>query len=567
MKHFVHTLFTALLLSFTAIGQSVFAPLNQDYYYLIDRYEIKGSRIPANLHTTNKMISRSQIAELADSALADSAMKLSARDQFNLAYLQNDNWEWSGNGEGGDSKKPFLKYFYQKQNAFAQFHNKDFAVQLNPVFYGSIGKENDSDVRYTTLNSRGLEIRGSIDNKVGFYAMATDNQASFPIYVRNMISQLSTTGRPIVPGESYIKSTGANYRTTDFISARGYITFNLVKHIGFQFGYDKQFIGNGYRSLVLSDNSAAFPFLKVTANVWKLDYTMLVAQMTANVTPHDTYFRKKYFAYHRLGLNVGKKLNIGLFESICYGAQDSLGRTSFDISYLNPVIFYRAAEQSNGSSDNIVLGADLKWNFARHFSFYSQLAFDEFKISEMRSGKGWWANKWALQGGLKYVDVLGLKNLDLQLEANVVRPYTYGHTDNVTNYSNYLQPLAHPLGANFEELIAIVRYQPLKRVTFTAQACAWRQGLDNDTSNVGANIFKPNRPDKGHEYGNKIGQGVKQTVLLGSLTMTYMIRHNLFIDLQYIYRKPKTEGVVNERTTNYASFSLRWNLPKRFYAF
>jgi hypothetical protein len=58
-----------------------------------------------------------------------------------------------------------------------------------------------------------------------------------------------------------------------------------------------------------------------------------------------------------------------------------------------------------------------------------------------------------LQLGAKYINALGIKNLDLQLEYNRVRPFTYSHRDSVANYTHYNQPMAHPLGANFSETI------------------------------------------------------------------------------------------------------------------
>ncbi len=108
-------------------------------------------------------------------------------------------------------------------------------------------------------------------------------------------------------------------------------------------------------------------------------------------------------------------------------------------------MFLRPAEQQNGSADNAFVGLDFKANIAHRFQVYGQLMFDEFVLSEIKKGDGWWANKWALQLGAKYIDAFGVKNLDLQLETNLVRPFTYSHFDTVANYTHYNQPLAHPL--------------------------------------------------------------------------------------------------------------------------
>ena len=74
---------------------------------------------------------------------------------------------------------------------------------------------------------------------------------------------------------------------------------------------------------------------------------------------------------------------------------------------------------------------------------------DEFTAKEMFANNGYWANKYGIQLGGKYFDAFGVRNLDLQAELNMVRPYTYSHYDSTSNYTHYNQPLAHPLGADF----------------------------------------------------------------------------------------------------------------------
>ena len=77
---------------------------------------------------------------------------------------------------------------------------------------------------------------------------------------------------------------------------------------------------------------------------------------------------------------------------------------------------------------------------------------------------------------MKYIDVAGINNLDIQLEANVVRPFTYSHANNFTSYTNYLQPIAHPLGANFYEVAAVVHYQPVPKLNITLKSFYARTG-------------------------------------------------------------------------------------------
>ena len=81
-------------------------------------------------------------------------------------------------------------------------------------------------------------------------------------------------------------------------------------------------------------------------------------------------------------------------------------------------------------------------------------------LEELKKDKTWWGNKIGTQLGVKYVDALSIANLDLQVEWNRVRPFTYSHFDSVGSYTHYNQPLAHPRGGNFNELIGIAHYQP-----------------------------------------------------------------------------------------------------------
>jgi hypothetical protein len=319
--------------------------------------------------------------------------------------------------------------------------------------------------------------------------------------------------------------------------------------------------------MVLSDYSNNYLFLKVNTRVWRINYQNIFAQMNADITNFaDAVFPKKYFAFHHLSVNVGKNLNLGIFEAVMFGRSDSTRQGTFDFNYLNPIIFYRSIEQQLGSSDNALLGMDFKWNFLRRFSLYGQLMLDEFLLKEIRAGNGWWANKQSGQLGFKYIDVAGISNLDLQLEANIARPYTYSHETPYTSYAHYNQPLAHPLGANFYEYIGILRYQPINRLNLTGKLIYAEYGADDLLgNNWGANVLKPYQT-KVQEYGNEIGQGVKSYLAYADLTASFQLRHNLFIDAKQVLRKVNTSLPIR-RNTVYSSLALRWNIPQRLYEF
>lgn len=248
---------------------------------------------------------------------------------------------------------------------------------------------------------------------------------------------------------------------------------------------------------------------------------------------------------------------MSLFENIVFSREDH-----FEFQYLNPVILYRAVEHLVGSEDNIMIGFNARWDLWRRISLYGQVLLDEFKLNELRAGDGWWANKYGLQAGVQYFDAFGVDHLDLQLEANLVRPFTYGHRDalearpeySTASYSHYNQAMAHPLGANFREVVGLLRYQPTGSLVLRGKAILAQYGA---SSARGGNILVLNTLRDG-DYGYEVADGDRQEILTLDGTITYMFAHNYCIDLQAIYRnQDRASGFLE---TRYVGLGLRVNV-------
>ena len=555
--------FLLFLLPAAAVAQSTYAPLNEEYYHRIDRYEVTSGVLTPQIFTAIKPYKRSDITAFMDSLKVRDAFH-STSDLFNHEYFTRDSWEWSaGAAAANESIRPFLKHFYRKKSDLFSVTTADFDLHVNPVLYLSAGADSRTD-DMLFINTRGLEVRGMVDNKVGFYTFLSENQTLLPTYVADrMVSPR------VVPHEGFFK----NYKQgkgVDFLHARGYFSFEATKSINLQFGHDRFFIGNGYRSLIFSDYAPPALFLKGNVKVWKLNYLFLLNQMTADTRDiANNNFRgypNKFVALHHLSVNVGKKLNIGVFESVIFSPDDTLGTDRFRLEYLNPIIFYRAIEQQNGSSDNVLLGLDFKWLALRRLSFYGQFLLDEFVIDNIRDANGWWANKFGIQLGGKYMDAFGITNLDLQGEVNLIRPFTYSHHTLYGSYSHYKQPLAHPLGANLRELAGIVRYQPLPRLYLTGKVVLTKTGRDTTDVNWGGDVLRNNRTRE-REFGNTIAQGVANEIGFGSFTASWQWKHNLFVDASVILRKSESPAALYNNKTAITSLALRWNIPQRLYEF
>ncbi|MEO5675835.1 MAG: hypothetical protein ABIQ74_14430 [Chitinophagales bacterium] len=536
------------------LSQSVFYNQDLGIRNYLQRFEISSGNISNNLHFSTHPLLRKNAVNFLDSLHLDS-LSLHETDRKTEQYLRTDNDEWSGYS-GAAGKKPFLKKFYRDKASLYQIRSDDFLLKINPVFDFEIGRESASGEMLFT-NTRGVEMRGWIAKKVGYYFYLTENQARYPLYVRERIDSSGA-----IPGEGFFKP----FKTdgVDFLDTKGYVDFTAAKFITIQFGHSKNFIGNGIRSLALSDFSEDNLSLKLQTQVWKLNYQNLFMDLTGDfLRGGDKLLPKKFAAIHHLSINATKWLNAGIFESVVFQRGDG-----FEFQYLNPVIFYRSVEQLLGSPDNSMLGLDYRIIFLRHFEYYGQIIVDDYNFQATKGQTGYWGNKYGIQQGLKYINAFTVNNLDLQLEWNYVRPYTYTHNDSVASYSNYNQPLAHPLGANFTEWIGLVRYQPVFPLLIEMQLLYAVQGRDTSGSNWGGNIFIPTTQNNVEGvYGNHAGQGVKNYLTHLHVRVSYMIRHNLFADLCYEYRNTNSDFPSYNSTSNIFHSGIRMNIDRKSFSF
>ncbi|MDX2003328.1 MAG: hypothetical protein SFW35_12890 [Chitinophagales bacterium] len=554
MKKAIYLILFVLLFAFgDAFSQSTFVPVGQYSYPVFDRLSIQyGKVLPYDVHTNVKPYSRRRVGDFVDSLIKIN-VTLNKRTSFELKYLINDNSEWV-NDTVIPSRKAVWNFFYKEPATLIGVNTKNFILKINPVLRFELGDENGVEDRPLFISTRGVELRGSIKKRISFYTFLTDNQTRAMTYVKNR-----GKAEQAIPGEGYWKE----YKTDgyDYFSVRGYVNFNVLDHVDIQVGHDKNFWGNGYRSLFLSDFSNNYFFLKLQTTIWRISYTNLFTQFIGNYNRGvDQLLPKKYGAFHHINIHCAHWLDIGLFEGVIY-------QRDFELQYLNPIIFYRAVEQALGSPDNSLIGLDFKANIARTAQVYGQVMFDELNFRNLIAANGWWANKFGIQTGFKYINAFRIPNLDLQGEFNIIRPYTYTH-NTTASYTHYNQPLAHPLGANFWEIVAIARYQLIPGLDLTAKYFFFQKGMDSSGTNFGGNIFLPNVDAAqslavNSEFGNSLGQGVKARVSLLNLLLSYQLRHNLFFDANVIFRRSVSDNANYNTNEIFYAAGVRLNIPYR----
>ncbi|MCW5921489.1 MAG: hypothetical protein KIS77_04040 [Saprospiraceae bacterium] len=546
-------LFSPLLL----FSQSSGIPLHAPAYHILDRLDIS-SGVESPIHPELKLFPRQDAVDYA-LALDSLAHKLSRRDRADLQYIFNDNTDCLPEDSHlfSRNEKGVFGVFYKTPANFFEVNTKDFRMRVNPLFNFHIG-EQAGDPELLFVNQRGLEVRGSVDDKVFFYTNVVETQARFPNYVTERVEEFNA-----IPYAGNFKRYNPRVldvtNAYDFNQAVGYLSFKATKHIGVQLGHGKHFIGNGHRSLFLSDaNNYAF-YLKLNTRVWRFHYQTLLQELSpigANDLGNNIRIPKKYVAAHYLNYRITPKLSVGLFEATVFNRSQQ-----FELQYLNPLILYRTVEGMLGSPDNVLVGFDARWNILDRFQVYGQFVLDEFLFSALvkPEEKGWWGNKYGFQSGVKYINAFGADHLDLQLEYNLVRPFTYSHADSLNAYTHYNQPLAHPLLSNFKEIICMARWQPLPRLSLAARYIHAKTGDNTSTENWGANPMISNQ-NRVLDYGNFTGQGIAANIDIFGFDASWMMYHNLFVDLKFLYRKKDSADDGRDLKTQIFGLGIRMNL-------
>ena len=446
-----------------------------------------------------------------------------------------------------------------------QIQGEDYWLSLNPIVDLQMGKASDLDASYTYVNTRALNFRGGLGKQINFTTTIFESQGRFAGYYNDFAETLKPSGGnpAILPGMGIAK----RFKTDayDFPLAEANITYAPSKFFDLQLGYGRNFIGDGYRSLLESDGASPYPYFKINTTFWKIKYTntyMWLKDVRPDVTLERTY-ATKFMANHYLSWNVSNKLNLGFFESVVWTDNNNRG---FDINFVNPIIFYRSVEFASSSrSGNALLGVTSKYKWSNTINLYAQFLLDEFSLGDMKSGDGSWKNKFGYQLGAKYFNAFEVKDLLLQLEYNHVRPYVYAHSAVITNYGHNNQSIGHQWGGNFSELVAIGRYHK-GRYFADAKFTVGKRGLDFDTAedsfNYGSNIYKNYDEKRPYDKGVKVGQGNKTNVFIADIQGGYLINPmtNLKLFGSFLYRNfdpTKNTPTTFKQSTTWFSIGLR----------
>lgn len=467
-------------------------------YEVYSRFDSALNKVGHNSHTASKPFLYTEINKYYDFEKVEDS-------------LQFDKHTWFGR-----------KFFNEHM---VRFQGDNYWFTIDPAADLQLGFETDrrAEENLTYNNTRAIFIQGGLGKNFAFHTAVYESQGRFAQYFNDFARFLRPDGGnpAIIPGRGIAETS--NNGDFDYPVAEGYISYSPSKYFNLALGTGNQFIGDGYRSLFLSDITSNYPYLKLSTNFWKIkyDYNVLNLRDVRPEVTADGSFRQKFVANHYLSINVNKKLNLGFFEAVVF-ENDNGG---FDFNFLNPIIFLRNVEFQRGSrGGNALIGLSGKYKFNDNVNAYSQLILDELRFGDLLRNSGSFRNKFGYQIGVKYYNALGIPNLSLQLEYNQVRPFTFANNNPVLSFTNANQPLAHPFGANFRELVALARYRE-NRWYGSFRLIYGQRGFDGpniDEVFIGQNVFGSEdvRP---RDFGNELLQGNRVNSLFTDVEVGYLL--------------------------------------------
>jgi hypothetical protein len=348
----------------------------------------------------------------------------------------------------------FAETAYKKH--WVEIKTEDCYLTISPVFNLSLGRDlSDTANRNLFQNTRGFIIEGDIAKNFSFATTFYENQARLSNYESDFVSS---------HGEFYFKQNGSGYyqqngvvsggtRTKEFKNdgfdygfAQGYIVYQPHKKLDIIVGNNQQFIGAGYRSLLLSDNSSGAPYLRFDYKITKRwSYTYLRTRAMNLIrkkksTTVEAYYQPKGFAVNYLSFQATDKLNISLFEGSTWSMGDSLTTKRVNPLFYNPIPI--VSSLLNDSICSAIQGINVNWLLHTNVRVYGQ-----FTVGSIGT------KQYAFQVGYRGNDYFKIKNLYTQIEYNFATSKMYKATTDRLNFNHYNLALAHPMENGFHEIV------------------------------------------------------------------------------------------------------------------
>lgn len=353
----------------------------------------------------------------------------------------------------------FTSYLFKKH--LVELKGEDYYLTISPTVDITIGEDKADSISPRKFNNtRGFIIEGDIFKNFSFSTSFYENQTRFTNYERAYYLSVGemypngsnySTQNAVIPGAARTKP----FKTDgfDYAYAIGNIVYSPNSRLQISTGNNSHFVGTGYRSLLLSDNSIYAPYVQANCKLsdkWSFVYMrakLLNLLRRPIFTGAEAYYEPKALSTNYITYKASKKLTLSLFEGMIWSKGDSITTKKVNPLFYNPIPGISEFIASKNEMSHLI-GLNSEYLFSHKHRIYSQVAMSNFDSKNI-----------GFQVGYRGYNFGNVKDLMLQVEYNYVPKSLYESSNRRLNYSHYNLPLAHTKGNGFQEFIIRSNYE------------------------------------------------------------------------------------------------------------
>ena len=231
-------------------------------------------------------------------------------------------------------------------------------------------------------------------------------------------------------------------------------------------------------NLLLSGHASSYGMIRLKAAHKGLTFIQVIGFLRARPGLVDssrtrmdngyvrTVLSPKRLVAHRVEIDLHRDVTLGAHECVIYAGR------GIDALYLAPPVPLSILQGQRDRADNALFGLDLAVRPVSTLKLYMAILFDDLG----QSGSVSTPVRYALQGGLLWVDAFGAGDTDLRLEYVRLQPGVYSHASSVTTHEHFDALLGHPMGPDSDRITCLLRRNLTASLSADLGASRERQG-------------------------------------------------------------------------------------------
>lgn len=276
------------------------------------------------------------------------------------------------------------------------------------------------------------------------------------------------------------------------------------------------------QSLILSENPYTYDHLWLQYKNDFISFSFMTTRLDDKYGFDNRYldsstygWYKRFFALHRLDLNLTDNFKLALTEAVLYGGKNQQWLSY----YLNPLVpFYFSKNNQRSSTDegnaNIYLALDLWYKPIKNLTFFSQIFIDDIDFKSENRSK--FPERKAFFGSATVTDLV-IQSSQYGISFTWVENWTYTSFYNWANYNVHERGIGFPSNS-FQQIKLFFDYFGFQPLILSGTVFYTEKG-DNSLNNSFNATFE------------SFPMGIVERELNLSLNATYFIDWNVTIDL------------------------------------